>query len=158
MLFEVVAGGRLKPTQLSHDGAPVEPLLLFGMQEAGALGAAWATVVVAIAVLAASLFATLRLLSLSGRELVVQIWRTLVAVLAMAGAIVGLGAAWPDGDGLLASAALLACSIATGGATYLTTLWLLWRLVCPKDGPKLHLARLWRSWLTVRALVSSSES
>jgi lipopolysaccharide exporter len=133
-----IALGRpwISPALVGLGAVLLVPLLLWGVQEAGALGAAWALVAVAAVVLGANLMATFRLLSLSGGELGAQIWRTLAAVVAMGGAVLGVDAVWPDGEGLLATAALLACSIVIGAATYLTTLWLLWRLSGLHEGPE----------------------
>ncbi len=104
------------------------PLLLWSVPQAGTIGAAWALVTAAAIVLAANLVATLRLLSVSSRVLVAQIWRALAAVLAMAGAMLGVEAVMPDGEGLLAIAASLAGTVITGATTYWVSLWLLWRL------------------------------
>jgi hypothetical protein len=114
----------------------VAPLLLWGVQEAGALGAAWALVAVAAVVLSANPLVTHRSLDLPASDLAAQIWRALAAVVVMSGAMPGVDAAWPDSAGLLATAALLACSIVAGATTYLMTPWLLWRLICRQDRPE----------------------
>jgi PST family polysaccharide transporter len=133
-----IALGRpwINPALVGLGAVLLAPLLIWGVREAGALGAAWALVAVAAVVLGANLFATHRLLSLPAGELAAQIWRALVAVVVMGGAMLGIDAAWSDGGGLLATAALLACSIVTGAATYLISLWLLWWLSGLREGPE----------------------
>ncbi len=107
--------------------------------------------------LAANLVATLRLLSVSSGELVAQIWRALAAVVAMAGAMLGIEAVLPDGEGLLATAASLACTIITGATTYLISLWLLWRLTGLHEGPEqraIWLLQTWLGWVSARSTPS----
>ncbi|MGH6902269.1 MAG: lipopolysaccharide biosynthesis protein [Geminicoccaceae bacterium] len=112
------------------------PLLLWSVPVAGAMGAAWALVAVAGVVLAGNLLATLRLLRLSGVQLLAQTWRTVVAVVAMSGAIVVVEALSPQPERLFDTALLLACSVVTGAAAYLVSLWVLWRLTGLKVGPE----------------------
>jgi len=112
------------------------PLLLWSVPKAGAMGAAWAIVTVAAVMLASNLFATCRLLGLSAGQLLAQVWRTLLAVVVMSGAILGVETLWQTDGGILATAALLACSIVSGAAAYMTFLWLLWRLAGVEEGPE----------------------
>ena len=112
------------------------PLLLWSVQAAGALGGAWALVTVAAVVLGANLFATLRLLRLAGRQLLRETWRPLAAVVIMSGAMLVVPALWAQTEGILATMLLLVCSITTGAATYLTSLWILWRLTGFMEGPE----------------------
>jgi len=123
------------------------PLLFWSVLKAGAIGAAWAITTVAGIMLASNLFAVLRLLGLSGGQLLAQVWRTLLAVVVMSGAMLGVEAAWPYGEGAFATASLLAGKIVTGAATYLTSLWLLWRLTGSQDGPEQVLISFVRAWL-----------
>jgi O-antigen/teichoic acid export membrane protein len=130
------------------------PLLLWSVPQAGTIGAAWALVTVAAVVLAANLVATLRLLGVSGGELVAQTWRVLAAVLIMAGAMLGVEMVLPDGEGLLATAASLACTVITGAITYLLSLWLLWRLTGFGEGPEqraIWLLQTWLGWVSARS-------
>jgi lipopolysaccharide exporter len=112
------------------------PLLFWSVPQAGPRGAAWSLVAAAAIVLTANLVATLRLLSVSGWELVTQIWRTLAAVTAMMAAMLGVGAGLPHGEGLLATAVSLACTVLAGATTYLMSLWLLCRLPGLREGPE----------------------
>ena len=133
------------------------PLLLWSVPQAGTVGAAWALVTAAALVLAANLVATLRLLRVSSGELVAQIWRALAAVLAMTGAMLGMEAVVPDGEGLLAAAASLACTLITGATTYLISLWLLWRLTGLREGPEqraIWLLQTWLGWVSGRSALS----
>ena len=133
------------------------PLLLWSVPQAGTVGAAWALVTVAAIVLAANLVATLRLLSVSSGELVAQIWRALAAVVAMACAMLGVEAVLPYGEGLLATARSLACSVVAGATTYLASLWLLWRLTGFREGPEqraIWLLQTWLGWVSARSTPS----
>jgi lipopolysaccharide exporter len=123
------------------------PLLLWSVPRAGTVGAAWSLVAAAAVVLTANLVATLRLLSVSGWDLVAQIWRTLAAVTAMTGAMLGVGAVLPSGEGLVATAASLACAVVAGAATYIVFLWLLWRLSGLAQGPEQKAIGLLQAWL-----------
>jgi lipopolysaccharide exporter len=130
------------------------PLLLWSVPQAGTIGAAWALVTVAAVVLAANLVVTLRLLSVSSGKLVAQTWRALAAVLAMAGAMLGVEAVLPDGEGLLAIAASLACTAIAGAMTYLLSLWLLWCLTGFGQGPEqraIWLLQTWLGWVSARS-------
>ena len=94
------------------------PLLLWGVPEAGALGAAWALVAVAAVVLAANLARHFSVAPLVRRA---SSWRRLaylVAVVAMGGAIIVSRRCRPD-LGSFDDRALLACSVVIGAAAYL---------------------------------------
>jgi lipopolysaccharide exporter len=112
------------------------PLLLWSVQTAGALGAAWALVAVSAVLLAANLFAALRLLQLPARQLLGQTWRTALAVATTSGAIFVVQAQWSETERIFDIVLLLVGSILIGAATYLASLWLLWRLTGTKDGPE----------------------
>ena len=130
------------------------PLLLWSVPQAGTLGAAWALVTVAAIVLAANLVATLRLLSVSSGELVAQIWRALAAVAAMTGAMLGVGAVVPDGEGLLATAAIPRRHCHHRRHDILASLWLLWRLTGLGEGPEqraIWLLQTWLGWVSARS-------
>jgi lipopolysaccharide exporter len=131
------------------------PLLFWSVPQAGALGAAWSLVAAAAIVLTANLVATLRLLSVSGWELVTQIWRTLAAVTAMMAAMLGVGAGLPHGEGLLATAVSLACTVLAGATTYLMSLWLLCRLPGLREGPEQRAIWLLRTWFGWRSAPST---
>ena len=123
------------------------PLLLWSVPQTGTVGAAWALVTAAAAVLAANLVATLRLLRVSSGDLVAQIWRVLAAVVAMVCAMLGVEAVLPHGEGFLANAWSLACGLVAGATTYLASLWLLWRLAGLREGPERRAIWLLQTWL-----------
>jgi O-antigen/teichoic acid export membrane protein len=122
------------------------PLLLWIVPQAGTIGAAWSLVATAAIVLAANLVATLRLLSVSGWELVAQTRRALAAVTAMAGAMLGVEAVLPSGESLSATAVTLACMVIAGATAYLGSLWLFWQLSGHGDGPEHKVIWLLRAW------------
>ena len=112
------------------------PLLFWSVPKAGAIGAAWVIVTVAGIMLASNLFATCRLLEVSAGQLLAQVWRTLLAVVVMSGAVLGVETLWPTGGGVFATASLLVCSVVSGAVAYMTFLWLLWRLAGVEEGPE----------------------
>ena len=118
------------------------PLLLWTVQAAGALGAAWAVVAVAAALLAANLLATLRLLRLSSWALLAQTWRTALALMPMSGAMLVVEAQWNEPERMLETAFVVVGSIVIGAATYLVSLLMLWRLTGLKDGPERAVLRI----------------
>ena len=118
------------------------PLLLWSVQAAGALGAAWSLVAVSAVLLAVNLLVTLRLLRLSGWQLLAETWRTVLAVGAMGAAILAIQAGWSETDRILDTVALLVSSIILGVAVYLTALWIVWRITGLKDGPERAALRL----------------
>jgi lipopolysaccharide exporter len=135
------------------------PLLLGSVQTAGALGAAWALVAVSAVLLAANLLAALRLLQLPGRQLLAQTWRTALAVASMSGAIFVVQAQWSETERIFDIVLLLVSSILIGAATYLASLWLLWRLTGMKDGPErtaLRILQISLSSMSARFIPSRS--
>jgi lipopolysaccharide exporter len=133
------------------------PLLLWSVPRAGTVGAAWSLVAAAAIVLTANLVATLRLLSVSGWELAAQVWRTVAAVTAMMGAMLGVGTVLPSGEGLLATVAFLACTVVAGATTYLMSLWLLCRLPGLREGPEqraIWLIQTGLRWVSARSTPS----
>jgi lipopolysaccharide exporter len=118
------------------------PLLPWSVHAAGALGAAWALVAVSAVMLAANLLAALRLLELSGRQLLAQTWRTAVAAVMMSGTMFVVRGQWSETEGILDIALVLVSSIGLGTAMYLGSLWLLWRLTGAKAGPEQAVLRI----------------
>lgn len=112
------------------------PLLVLGAHEAGALGAAWAVCATAAMLLAANLCVTLRLLELSAAELISKTWRSLVALSAMGVAMLLVQLCWPESERLTSDVLLLLTSILVGALTYLSFLWMLWRLTGLAEGPE----------------------
>ena len=129
--------------------ALIVPFMIWGVQAAGPVGAAWALVVVSAVLLAANLFATLRLLRLQVRQLLARSWRTSTAAAIMGGTIFAFEAQWSDTGRAFDTALLLGGSTIFGAGTYLASLWVLWRLTGVKDGPEQTAVRI------VQALVGS---
>jgi PST family polysaccharide transporter len=128
----------------------VVPLMLWSVQAAGAIGAAWVLVAVSAVLLAANLLATLRLLRLSGWQLLAQTWRTAVAVIIMSGTILVFETQWSETDRIFDTALLLLSSIIIGAGTYLASLWMLWRLTGVKDGPEQAAVRIVQTFVSSR--------
>jgi lipopolysaccharide exporter len=118
------------------------PLLLWSVQTAGALGAAWALVAVSAVLLAANLMAALSLLRLPGRQLLWQSWRTAVAVVTMSGTMFVVRGQWSEPEGILDMTLVLASTIGLGAVMYLGSLWLLWRVTGAQAGPEQTVLRI----------------
>jgi hypothetical protein len=120
------------------------PLLLWCVRETGVGGAAWSVVAVACGVLAGSLCAATRLLSLSPGLLLSRVWRSFVAASAMAVAVVLLQGQWVQLESHVERAALVFACIVSGTAIYLMTLWILWLTACVDGDPEPEAVRLLR--------------
>ncbi|MGH6792894.1 MAG: lipopolysaccharide biosynthesis protein, partial [Methyloceanibacter sp.] len=127
------------------------PLLLWSVQKAGIVGAAWSLVAVAALVLVCTLSAVARLLSLSPGLLLARAWRGFVAASAMTIAVVLLEGQWTQSKAQADLAALLLACIISGALVYLTTLWLLWLATGSDDDPEPEAIRLLRELLSTRA-------
>jgi lipopolysaccharide exporter len=132
------------------------PLLLWSVHEAGVLGAAWALVIVSAVLLAANLATTLSLLRISNRQILAQTWRAGVAAVTMSGAMLVVEAHWPHTESVFATALILASIVITGAATYLTSLWILWRLTGSREGPERTLIRMVQDLARLRSSAGHS--
>ena len=72
------------------------PMLIIGVQQAGAYGVAWAMTSVAAVVFILSNGVALYLLSVPLMKVVRQVWRTGAALVAMIAVVFGFQAAWPE--------------------------------------------------------------
>jgi O-antigen/teichoic acid export membrane protein len=120
------------------------PLLLWSVRETGVVGAAWSLVAVASVVLAGTLSAATRLLSLSPGLLLSRVWRSFVAASAMAVAVVLLQGQWVQLESQVERAALVFACIVSGTAIYLMTLWILWLAAGVDGDPEPEAVRLLR--------------
>jgi hypothetical protein len=120
------------------------PLLLWSVRETGVVGAAWSLVAVASVVLAGTLSAATRLLSLSPGLLLSRVWRSFVAASAMAVAVVLLQGQWVQLESHVERAALVFACIVSGTAIYLMTLWILWLTAGVDGDPEPEAVRLLR--------------
>jgi O-antigen/teichoic acid export membrane protein len=127
------------------------PLLLWSVQDAGIIGAAWSLVAVAALVLACTLSAVARLLSLSPRQLLSRVWRSFVAASTMGVVVVLLEAQWPPLKTDADVAVLLIVCVGSAASIYLTSLWLLWLAAGVDDDPEPEAMRLAREFLSKRS-------
>jgi O-antigen/teichoic acid export membrane protein len=117
------------------------PLLIVATRAYGALGAAGAvTVTTALAVLADFMLVS-ALLSLPWASLLRAAWRPALAGGAMAIAVTGLQAAWPQPTTMAGWIAMLAAAVAVGAVTYPAATLLLWQLSGRPDGAERQLLR-----------------
>jgi O-antigen/teichoic acid export membrane protein len=124
------------------------PLMFVSVQEAGALGVAWALVSVAAVLLAGNLFAALRLLQLPASQLVAQTWRAFVAVLIMAGTVLLSKSQWDHSASSLNTLLFVLGNAVIGAAAYLAALSILWWLTGSRDGPERTIISTLRSSLS----------
>ena len=131
------------------------PLLLWSVQDAGIIGAAWSLVAVAALVLACTLSAAARLLSLSLVHLLSRVWRSFVAAAFMSIAVVFLEGQRAQLTILSDHALHLLVGLLSGSFIYLTTLYLLWFWTGSTDDPEPEAMRLLRGLLPTRAITIS---
>ena len=122
--------------------ALLAPLAFLLVGRHGAIGAAYAVLLCdAMAVLVDYLFSA-RLLGIRLSRLLAVIWRSLLAALTMAAAVLGLRAELPLPASLEAHAGSLALSAFAGALAYASALLLLARATAWGDGPERQLLRL----------------
>jgi O-antigen/teichoic acid export membrane protein len=117
------------------------PLLIFGVQWAGALGAAWATLAGVALMVALDLFLCLRLLSLSIIPVLVATWRPLISGALMLAAVAALETHWRPSS-MTDSILLLCACIMVGAVIYSASLSLLWMMAGRPHGAEYHLVTL----------------
>ncbi len=111
------------------------PCFIWASSSYGLVGGAWALSLVNIVLFAVSLSVTLAILRCPLMNAVVQIWRTLVATLAMAVAVVATLSLMPATEGW-ANLAPLAASVGSGALVYSATLLTLWYFFGKHQGPE----------------------
>ena len=114
-------------------------LLALGAMAGGAIGAAWATVAIAVVMGTVNWRLVGRAVSLSSGELWRAVYRPFAAVALMAIAVVALLAALPDGHDWFSSLLRLGAAIVVGASTYVAALATAWRLTDRPDGPERHI-------------------
>jgi O-antigen/teichoic acid export membrane protein len=118
--------------------AALIPLLLWSVEQAGALGAAYAVTGIASLTLGLIIFAVLRLLKLPLARLFAATWRTVGATATMAAAVYSLQVALDLPEGVSWLALELAALVLTGMITYVGMHLGLWRLSGFPDGAERH--------------------
>lgn len=136
-----LATGRPHYTMVLHGGTAIAtiPLLIFGTEWAGVLGAAYATLGVAVISSALDFILVNRLLNLSISRLFAECWRSIISVLVMVAAVAELQALWPVPQSLGSLASMLAAAVALGGVVYSACGVALWLLAGRPRGAERHL-------------------
>ncbi len=104
------------------------PLLIFGINKAGAPGAAIAITVAAAITLVLDLAVAMRLMGLGIARVVSALWRTAAAVAVMVLAVLALKSIWPADQGILGMSIELGAAAIFGALVYFVTQFGLWRL------------------------------
>jgi O-antigen/teichoic acid export membrane protein len=136
-----VATGRPHYTMVLFAGSAIVmvPLLIFGAERAGALGAAYATLAATVFSAALDFVLVNRLLHLSIAKLLKGCWRSIISVLVMMAAVTELQTLWPTSQSLGSMTSMLAAAVAVGGAVYSLCGLILWILAGRPRGAERHL-------------------
>ena len=136
-----IATGRPHYTMVLFAGSAIVmvPLLIFGVNRAGALGAAYATLAVTVFSAALDFVLVNRLLHLSVAKLFKGCWRSTIAVLLMLAAVTELQALWPTSQSLGNMISMLVAAVAVGGVVYSVCGLTLWFLAGRPRGAERHL-------------------
>lgn len=114
----------------------VVPLLIFGVERAGALGASWAVTTTMVFSVIVDFLLVVRLLHLPVRRLAAAGWRPITATAVMTIVVTAVQVGWPMADTVIGSSATLATSMAGGAAAYALAATLLWQMSGRPDGPE----------------------
>jgi O-antigen/teichoic acid export membrane protein len=136
-----IATGRPHYTAVLFAGNAIAlvPLMIFGTERAGVLGAAYASL--AVTALCATLDFVLvnRLLHLSMSRLLSGCWRSIVSVTMMVAAVAGFQTLWPNSQSPANLWLMLAASVSVGGLVYSVCGFTLWFLAGRPRGAERHL-------------------
>ena len=116
----------------------VVPLLIWGTNRAGAYGAALAITGTSGLLMFVNLGVAIRIVGTNWVEIFGAVWRTALAVVAMAVAVRGLQVYWPLPMTIFSNALLLAACIVVGGTAYTSVHLGLWRLAGSPKGAEWH--------------------
>lgn len=126
-------------TALALVGAGITvPMLFYGIDRAGAYGAAIAITVATGVLLVINYAVVMRLMNLSFKRLFGAIWRTVAAVAVMAVAVLSLKSLWPAERDMVDMSFELAALVLCGALTYCGTQLALWYLSGRPDGAERH--------------------
>jgi PST family polysaccharide transporter len=136
-----VATGRPHYTAVLFAGSAVAtvPLLIFATERAGILGAAYATLAVAVLFAVLDFILVNRLLHLSVSRLLAACWRSIISVTVMVAAVAGFEALWPSSDSIANAWSMLAAAVSIGGVVYSVCGFTLWFLAGRPRGAERHL-------------------
>lgn len=114
------------------------PLLLYGIDRAGAVGAAVGITVATGILLVLNYLVVMRLMNLSFKRLLGAVWRTVAAVTVMAAAVLAVKSQWPAEQGIAGMVLELATLVLCGALVYCGTQLALWHLSGRPDGAERH--------------------
>ena len=136
-----VATGRPQYMMVLYAGTAIAtiPFLIYGAESAGALGAAYATLAVAVVSAALDFFLVNRVLRLSLSRLFAGCWRPVISVTLMVTAVTELQALWPTSETLGNLSLMLAAAVVLGGIVYSACGFTLWILAGRPRGAERHL-------------------
>src|SRR5204863_664669 len=123
-----IATGRPHYTAVLFAGSAIAmvPLLIFATEQAGVVGAAYATLAITALSAALDLILLNRLLRLSMSRLLAGCWRSIISVTMMVAAVAGLQALWPASESLSNAWSMLATDVAVGALIYSAFGFTLW--------------------------------
>jgi len=136
-----IATGRPHYTAVLFAGSAIAmvPLLIFATEQAGVVGAAYATLAITALSAALDLILLNRLLRLSMSRLLAGCWRSIISVTMMVAAVAGLQALWPASESLSNAWSMLATDVAVGGLIYSAFGFTLWFVAGRPRGAERHL-------------------
>lgn len=139
-----IATGRPHYTMVLFAGSAIAmvPLLIIGAERAGALGAAYATLIVTVLSAALDFVLVNRLLHLSISRLLAGCWRSIISVIVMVAAVIELRALWPISQSFANLSLMLAAAVAVGGVVYSVCGFMLWMLAGRPRGAERHLSEV----------------
>lgn len=126
------------------------PLLILGIREAGAVGAAIAVTIAASAMVSADTYVITRLLKISAGRMMSAVWRTALAALAMIVVVLSLESAMPPSEAITWLTAKLLASVGAGAVTYIAVHLGLWRLSGSPDGAEMQVLTTARTVLAAK--------
>ena len=122
----------------------IVPTMIFGIQHAGIVGAAWALTGVTALLVIVDLAIVMRLLRLPIGQLISGSWRPLVAAGFMAFAVTEVQSLWPAPTIMNDWTWMLVISITVGATVYPATVLLLWWFTGCKNGAEKNILTLSR--------------
>ncbi|MBV9376035.1 MAG: lipopolysaccharide biosynthesis protein [Alphaproteobacteria bacterium] len=136
-----IATGRPHYMMVLYGGGAIAtvPLLIYGIAQAGALGAAYAILVVAVLSAALDFFLVNRLLQLTVSRLFAGCWRPIISMTVMVATVAGVQASWPKSQSVGDLILMLGAAVTVGGAVYSLCGFVLWIVAGRPRGAERHL-------------------
>ncbi len=143
-IYLAVGKPHLMTAILSVRTAIIVPLLIWGVDLAGAYGAAWALVTGNAIAVAPNLLLIMRLLKLPVGRLIHASWRPAMSVTTMAFVVIEVQAIWPLVETVPGLILELLAAVAAGAVTYVGVQLALWRLSGSPDSVEKHVVMMLR--------------